>query len=632
MKARLIISAITLFILIGCTGPGQDRPAIPPTAIDDNITVVQNIAKTFSVLTNDTVGDGTITSQTVGTLPIHGTLTTITTNGTLTYLPTTGYSGTDSFTYKIQNSYGLTSNVATVYIVIDLDTDGDGIVNTIDDDDDNDGVLDVNDSFSLDENESIDTDNDGIGDNADTDDDNDGVLDVDDINRTNPHSDTDGDGIDDLIEGVLDSDGDGISDALESNSTDTDSDGVPDQVDDDNLNPNNDTDGDGVTNTNETQNGTDPQDPDTDADGINDGVEGEQDSDGDGIIDALESNTTDADNDGVVDQADAGNDDPTVGALVVADACVELTLGVYAYEGWKSYGVSADDAYVEDSQLKEMKINTSDVIHLKQDAYTSATAFTTDLDSAQAGWISSPAENFILDVSNMTREDMGGIGLFPNTKVGCANNVASFTDYNSLSSYDIHLSELNISGSFILDHYADLEVEINDDINNKTKTFPAGSKKLVGNIELTSKHYMMEADSDTVVTDGTGASMAGIDFTTVSSLGQVLVFNSDRKMTLANDGTYTFVQQDGTTSIANGTWQVLGTAPYQYIKTTGSAEDVDSGEVFFAVVAGELRFGEFFPIGWTLHIGTAPDDIMDEVMFNKVAMEGIQDIITASAP
>lgn len=47
-------------------------------------------------------------------------------------------------------------------------------------DSDGDGVLDPEDAFPLDANESVDTDADGIGNNADTDDDNDGVLDADD--------------------------------------------------------------------------------------------------------------------------------------------------------------------------------------------------------------------------------------------------------------------------------------------------------------------------------------------------------------------------------------------------------------------------------------------------------------------
>ncbi|MDC0032278.1 hypothetical protein OAJ23_02345 [Pelagibacteraceae bacterium] len=61
-----------------------------------------------------------------------------------------------------------------------LDTDLDGICNTLDDDDDGDGVNDGDDAFPLDPTETVDTDGDGTGNNADTDDDGDGVNDGDD--------------------------------------------------------------------------------------------------------------------------------------------------------------------------------------------------------------------------------------------------------------------------------------------------------------------------------------------------------------------------------------------------------------------------------------------------------------------
>jgi hypothetical protein len=62
-----------------------------------------------------------------------------------------------------------------------IDTDSDGIGNDCDSDDDNDNVIDEQDAFPLDPNESVDTDSDGIGNNADTDDDNDGQSDVNEI-------------------------------------------------------------------------------------------------------------------------------------------------------------------------------------------------------------------------------------------------------------------------------------------------------------------------------------------------------------------------------------------------------------------------------------------------------------------
>ena len=79
------------------------------------------------------------------------------------------------------------------------DSDGDGMSNDADKDDDNDGVLDEDDAFPLNADESLDTDNDGQGNNADPDDDNDGVLDAEELmNGTDPLKvDTDDDTIND---------------------------------------------------------------------------------------------------------------------------------------------------------------------------------------------------------------------------------------------------------------------------------------------------------------------------------------------------------------------------------------------------------------------------------------------------
>ena len=146
------------------------------------------------------------------------------------------------------------------------------------------------------------------------------------LSPTDP--DTDGDGIDDATEvGIpgapFDSDGDGIIDALENNNTDADGDGFPAHLDPDETNvcvpsvasPLCDQDGDGLTNAEEMALGTDPTLPDTDGDGVLDGVEvgspsAPLDSDSDGIIDALESSIADVDADGVVDQLDPAGGDP----------------------------------------------------------------------------------------------------------------------------------------------------------------------------------------------------------------------------------------------------------------------------------------------------------------------------------
>lgn len=77
-----------------------------------------------------------------------------------------------------------------------------------------------------------------------------------------------------------------------------------------------DDDGDGLFGGEEASLGTDPNNSDSDNDGIDDGVEvgsdieNPLDSDGDGIIDALDSNIVDSDSDGIVDQLDNANDNP----------------------------------------------------------------------------------------------------------------------------------------------------------------------------------------------------------------------------------------------------------------------------------------------------------------------------------
>ncbi|WP_282159506.1 gliding motility-associated C-terminal domain-containing protein [Ulvibacterium marinum] len=79
-----------------------------------------------------------------------------------------------------------------------------------------------------------------------------------------------------------------------------------------------DVDGDGLLGGEEAALGTDPNNADTDGDGIDDGVEvggdvqNPLDEDDDGIIDALDSNVLDSDLDGIVDQLDPANDNPCV--------------------------------------------------------------------------------------------------------------------------------------------------------------------------------------------------------------------------------------------------------------------------------------------------------------------------------
>ncbi|MCH6259154.1 carbohydrate-binding protein, partial [Puniceicoccaceae bacterium K14] len=82
------------------------------------------------------------------------------------------------------------------------DVDEDGIGDNSDTDNDNDGVGDDADAFPLDSSEWLDTDSDGTGNNADTDDDGDGYSDIEDIFPLDPSewADSDVDGVGDNSE------------------------------------------------------------------------------------------------------------------------------------------------------------------------------------------------------------------------------------------------------------------------------------------------------------------------------------------------------------------------------------------------------------------------------------------------
>ena len=243
------------------------------------------------------------------------------------------------------------------------DSDGDGVLNSLDADDDNDGIPDRNEGDA-----GVDTDGDGIPDLRDLDSDNDGISDliesgVDDPRRLdgdgNGRIDTafpvGGNGLADAVEagqetGKADHDGDGRADAPR----DSDHDGIPDYRDPDADNdgltditeaggPALDGDGDGRLDAFSDANGdgfddtltltplpgifadsdrdgvfdfrdnddgdgdgvSDAQDLDADNDGIPDSLEGKGlvDSDGDGVPD---SRDLDSDNDGLFDLIEAG--------------------------------------------------------------------------------------------------------------------------------------------------------------------------------------------------------------------------------------------------------------------------------------------------------------------------------------
>ncbi|MEO0357094.1 MAG: Hint domain-containing protein, partial [Pseudomonadota bacterium] len=201
---------------------------------------------------------------------------TVTNNGegTVTFDPPPGFFGPVTIDYAVSDGQGGT-DVATITVNVEKDTDGDGIADIRDFDDDNDGILDTVENQKGD----IDTDGDGIINSLDLDSDNDGISDLVESGANADLLDADGNG---TIDGKIAQDGDkdGLADIVEKiNGPDT---------------------------------GTKPVD--SDKDGFDDYKD--LDSDNDGISDFIEAQPTadfetyspkDSDGDGVIDLADTGS-------------------------------------------------------------------------------------------------------------------------------------------------------------------------------------------------------------------------------------------------------------------------------------------------------------------------------------
>ncbi|MFD2332463.1 Ig-like domain-containing protein [Cohnella sp. GCM10020058] len=98
------------------TGYGPIVPAnVAPVATDDTKTTNMNTALTDTLPATDANTGDTLTFSKVSN-PSHGTVT-VNADGSYTYTPTTGYTGTDSFTFKA-NDGKADSNTATVTITV----------------------------------------------------------------------------------------------------------------------------------------------------------------------------------------------------------------------------------------------------------------------------------------------------------------------------------------------------------------------------------------------------------------------------------------------------------------------------------------------------------------------------------
>ncbi|MGE0382821.1 MAG: Ig-like domain-containing protein, partial [Hyphomicrobium sp.] len=90
-----------------------------PDLVSDNFTTNEDTSFSDNVLANETdLGDTPITSVAVTSGPSHGTLTAFNTaTGAFTYVPSSNYSGTDSFTYKVTDADG-SSATATATVTV----------------------------------------------------------------------------------------------------------------------------------------------------------------------------------------------------------------------------------------------------------------------------------------------------------------------------------------------------------------------------------------------------------------------------------------------------------------------------------------------------------------------------------
>lgn len=241
-------------------------------AIDDMIATDQDQAVDIDILANDndipTTGTLTTTDPSNGTVVINDNGTpNDPSDDTVTYTPNPGFTGTDTFTYTLCDDLGNCSTATVTVVVnplnVDLDSDDDGIVDTLEDLDlDGDGDPTTN---------PTDTDGDGIPDYLDIDSDDDGIPDNVEAQTTADYIPPSG----------VDANGNGLDDAYEANGeigifpVDTDGDNLPDYLDEDSDNDNvpdnieaHDHDHDGIPDV--TYIGSDK-----DNDGLDDGYEGD---------------------------------------------------------------------------------------------------------------------------------------------------------------------------------------------------------------------------------------------------------------------------------------------------------------------------------------------------------------------
>jgi large repetitive protein len=87
-----------------------------PIAVGDSFTLLQDTMTSLAVMGNDSDGDFSPLTLSGVSLPLHGTI--VINGSNFDYTPNSGYAGTDSFTYRLEDDTGLLSNIVTVNLTI----------------------------------------------------------------------------------------------------------------------------------------------------------------------------------------------------------------------------------------------------------------------------------------------------------------------------------------------------------------------------------------------------------------------------------------------------------------------------------------------------------------------------------
>lgn len=235
---------VTVTDINGCQAIYTDtipKPNMPPVATNDEFFAKCSGISGDLLYTDNGKGidyDPDGDSITIDPSPVrdvrHGTLT-INPDGTFEYQAFPGYTGDDSFRYRIfdiKKNYSI-PGIVIIHVIADFDCDA--IPDDVDPDADGDGILNVDEGDLT-----TDSDGDGHPNWMDIDADNDGIVDNIEGQSTADYrppmdTDTDHDGINDAYDPdnggtplvAIDTDGDGIQDFLD---VDSDNDGVPDYI------------------------------------------------------------------------------------------------------------------------------------------------------------------------------------------------------------------------------------------------------------------------------------------------------------------------------------------------------------------------------------------------------------------